>query len=49
LTRHRRQLSELITQEKNRALVQWVCVWRQYAQTGKPFFSNVFEVASQTV
>jgi transposase len=49
LTRHRRQLSQLITQEKNRALVQLFCVWGPYAQTDEPFFSNVFGVASQTV
>jgi transposase len=49
LTRHRRQLSHLITQEKNRALVQLFCIWGQYGQTDEPFFSNVFGVASQTV
>lgn len=49
LTRHRRQLSRLITQEKNRALVQLFCVWGQYAHTDEPFFSNVFGRASEAV
>ncbi|MCY0880243.1 MAG: transposase [Firmicutes bacterium] len=44
-----RQLSQLITQEKNRALVPLFCVWGQYAHTDAPLFSNVFGVASQTV
>ncbi len=49
LTRHRRQVSQLITQEKNRALVQLFCVWGQYAHTDEPFFSNVFGAASHAV
>ena len=53
VTRHRFQLAQTISREKNRALNELFCLWADYRAVAKdpdqPFFSDVFGRASQHV